>query len=1115
VQNLWSVIKRHLPSWPILCILGAWLLVVLTNYNPGTWLIGWDNLMPEFNFWLNIRRGFSPAWQEYQGLGLVTAMGHGATLPRDLLLWISSLVLPTSFVRYAGAFALLLIGPLGAYALSDELLDEYLDQSVSTRLRRTLALTVAWYYLFNLATVQYFYAYFETFAHFFGFIPWLLWGAITFLKTGSRQHAFRFLLISVLATAGFQVQTLLVVYAMVLSLFCLNAIVNQKNVGLKRAAIVVLLTFIANAFWFLPVAYFTVTEGEINVLAKQNQLGTTEVKLMNQYFGNLADIALLRGYWFEYGDYSHNSSEVFLMPVWREYYQSPFLFIFGYLLFGVVLFGIFSSAFNKKFTWKWSVIGSFALFFLMVSAGNGLLGIPFTLLSAAVPLFGQIFRTAFTKWSMVGGLFYALGLGFALATLTQYLRQTRRWLIYPLSGLCISLSLLLVWPIFQGQLLHDRLQLDLPPVYLRLFEFFQTQPKQSRVAFLPIHSVWSWNHYEWGYRGSGFLWYGIEQPILDRAFDMFSQADETFYHQASTAVYAQDSTQLAHVLKKYDISYLILDESVVSPVFASTLIEKHDPEHQKILYYSEMKQMLNALGAEVAWQDDWLTVYDLRQVHKIAPTFTGNTQPSTVTVGETLLTRVDQPYTATGPYVTPQISDLTQLSPVLFPWSNLTQEELSNVTQTENGLVITSPDQTNKPIQERRVTTPPLGEGTPYALPMSFFYADGILTIAFESVELSTANQVVSLKTPEPIKIATEKMYSGLFVLINGQYVIVEPNQVARLQVGSLKVGEPLSIEVFDRALAEIFPDKIILDGPELGRYDTGPTYWQEVTRTQQYTLSEVGTEFRLFIPSVNFDLLAEFTQLPVYNCQLDEQGSIKKDLQNSTLYLEADDKGTACMSQNLQITSTHLPYFLTISGEHHQGRNLKFFIANKYNERVDFEQLIPSSPYSKTYSLISWPLQPPSNYSLHLDVRSVSGEKSAHSVSELKLWPIGLPLNWLSSLMVTTDASPTVLPATTITHSQKIGTGFYSVRVEPATNTSLLQLSQAYNSGWLAFGKDASLIWKKLSHSKNSGWANAWLIPAGTKHIMIVFWPQLLSIAGFVVLGTTLIGLGLASRKK
>src|SRR4030066_331426 len=95
----------------------AVLSIALTNFEPGTILSGWDNLHPEFNFLINIKRSIFSVWQEYQGLGLLGGMGHASDLFRQIFLWMISFVLPTSFLRYFFHFLMLFLGPLGLYFL--------------------------------------------------------------------------------------------------------------------------------------------------------------------------------------------------------------------------------------------------------------------------------------------------------------------------------------------------------------------------------------------------------------------------------------------------------------------------------------------------------------------------------------------------------------------------------------------------------------------------------------------------------------------------------------------------------------------------------------------------------------------------------------------------------------------------------------------------------------------------------------------------------------------------------------------------------------------------------------------------------------------------------------
>ena len=94
------------------------LVLGVVNFTPGTYLTGWDNLHPEFNFLLNIKRSLFAVWQEYQGLGLLGGMGHAADLPRQIFLYILSIFMPDMYVRYFWTMLTLFLGGLGAYFCS-------------------------------------------------------------------------------------------------------------------------------------------------------------------------------------------------------------------------------------------------------------------------------------------------------------------------------------------------------------------------------------------------------------------------------------------------------------------------------------------------------------------------------------------------------------------------------------------------------------------------------------------------------------------------------------------------------------------------------------------------------------------------------------------------------------------------------------------------------------------------------------------------------------------------------------------------------------------------------------------------------------------------------------
>ena len=103
--------------WPIALIILLEGILFGANYIPGTWLAGWDNVMPEFDFKANIIRNFVGVWQEHRGLGLLDGMSHSANTLHTLLLWILSLVLPRELLRYTFIFGMHLLGGVGMFFL--------------------------------------------------------------------------------------------------------------------------------------------------------------------------------------------------------------------------------------------------------------------------------------------------------------------------------------------------------------------------------------------------------------------------------------------------------------------------------------------------------------------------------------------------------------------------------------------------------------------------------------------------------------------------------------------------------------------------------------------------------------------------------------------------------------------------------------------------------------------------------------------------------------------------------------------------------------------------------------------------------------------------------------
>ena len=167
--------------FPTLIILITGFLA-LRNYEPGTYLSGWDTLHPEFNLPFYVKRIVFGAWQEHQGVGAAASQAHAAELPRILLVFILTKILPLSDVRYAFFFLSLSLGALGVYFLS-----KYLLARDNNRFVLPAAFLASIFYVFNLTTVQQFYVPLEMFAVHFAALPWLFFLAIKYLRENTKK----------------------------------------------------------------------------------------------------------------------------------------------------------------------------------------------------------------------------------------------------------------------------------------------------------------------------------------------------------------------------------------------------------------------------------------------------------------------------------------------------------------------------------------------------------------------------------------------------------------------------------------------------------------------------------------------------------------------------------------------------------------------------------------------------------------------------------------------------------------------------------------------------------------------------------------------------------------
>lgn len=544
-------------------------LVAATNYTPGTFLTGWDNLHPEFAFGMNIKRSIFAVWQEYQGLGLLGGMGHASDLPRQVFLWFMSFFMPLSFVRYFYHFLMLYVGVFGVYVL----LKRYLLVHLSESIRTQAAFLGALFYLLNLGTIQYFLIPFEPYSTFWGFFPWEILVAVAYLSKPTTKRLLLLALVNFLAVPQAYVQTIFLVYMLCLSMLFGNYLLSHWNrVGLWIVTKVLIVILCVNAFWLLPNIYFVIHDVKVTQNAIHNILDTEKFFHMNKNRGTLTDFIFLKEFNYDFVENNPVTKKPdYMMRPWMNHVESLPGIIIGLLSFMLVLYGL-----TVKHTHQRFLIGIFVLAAIVFLSDTVIIATINELLRV-VPIINQIFRNPFSKF-IVPAIFvftalFAIGVGTLLERYQGKKVVERR---IPL----LVLTCVLLWyglPAFFGNFLSWQVRIGIPQNYFDLFSYMATQDKNARIMNMPQGSFWGWGTYSWGHTGSGFLWYGIEQPITDRAFDVWSKDLEGFYWESVYAIRKKDQKLFNNILEKYQIGYVLYD-----PSYAPS-----DATLQRVLYQQE------------------------------------------------------------------------------------------------------------------------------------------------------------------------------------------------------------------------------------------------------------------------------------------------------------------------------------------------------------------------------------------------------------------------------------------------------------------------------------------------------------------------------------------------
>jgi len=1106
------LIKKYKHFLPFFIINAVFFVIVIVNISLDKNLLGWDSINPEFNFFINFKRSFSSLWQENYGLGTLAGHGFASTLPHTIVIYLLSFLLPKILLRTVFTFLCFYIGGLGLYFLSKKIIPSIKRFHIAPGAIDYLALIGVLFYWVNLGTIQMFYIQLEAFIIHFAALPWLFLILIKTLDSPSKTNLFFFFLINFFASGQGFIPPLFVAYCFALGIFLTGFMLHFRSIqAVKKSILIVLLTLVINSYWMIPLGYYTVTRSNIYLNSYNNLVSTPEFINKNKKFGDLPDVALIKGFIFEAVDSSGPQYVKYVFEPWVEHHNNQIILLIGWGCFAVTIIGVLAALFYLK---SW-IATSFAGIFLFFFTGLTTDVFPFSLLTQFLqnymPIYRQAFRAAFTKFSI--GVAFSYSIFFVIGTLIL-LHFLVKWFKHKSATyLTIGAVLVLLFyyglPLFKGNFFYERLKNNLPSAYSEIMAYFKTQ-EDGRIADFPQDCPEGWYSYNWRYTGSGFFWYGVRQPFLSRTFDVWNNSGENYYWEVTQAIREKNFGKVDAILEKYNIKWVLYDRNMMHCRDQKALLP-----NEPLLDY--MKNSTNYTFVK-SFQSSSLLPIDIYIRNKEKTQSFIKTVAALPDIGPVYKWNdEDTGYFTYGDYVT------TDNTNVYYPFRSLfskrkAQESDVSIQEDADFISLTTP--IAQELKNRRLIIPP------YAL------TEKILPISL-SLKKKTDNKTYDINIT----------YRFPLIKINDQPIAQNEfsSTIGTVQISSipnLKVslnGENINWDdlnaVYNTFLYTQFSNNLIFVNPATNiasvswSSDNDPVYKVLTERQTSVSFSTGGGNLSVTYPKfIQNSSLSGDTQTfekaipkPCNEIAPNNRNTYSFNEQGETSYIRlVSQNSRQCLTYHFYDFLTSYGYLVGVKMRKITGTNPAFYISNA-NKTHYLDVFLYGTEEFKTHYFIIPPTFPDSiSYDMYYDNFSQNSESTITDFSSITAYQI--PYNFLKNLKITDKNSFVVAPdENTISNIKHPLETFYSFVLNNG-KSQYLYLSQSFDSGWKAYiVPDNGWINRFFpffqgeeikNHVLLNNWANGWKLKENNalqkEHIIIIYWPQYLQFIGYGMLITT-----------
>ncbi|OGK25666.1 hypothetical protein A2954_04565 [Candidatus Roizmanbacteria bacterium RIFCSPLOWO2_01_FULL_37_12] len=1068
--------------FPVLLALISFILFFI-NYTPGTFLVGWDNLFPELNFAKAFKVGLLGVWQWYRGLGSEDGLAHAATLPHTLILFLFSKVFPLNTLRYIFQILMHLLGGLGMYYL----LLKYKKNAF-------LAFIGAIFYEFNLATIQIFYAPLEVFSIHFAALPFLLYLILSLLEKKTKKLIIAFFLLSLLTVSQGFVPTVFIAYLFAVLSILITAYLKNGKTTLKTGFLIISLIFVSNAFWLMPFIHSAITQGGIIKNTKINQLSSNSIYERNTRRGGVLDLLYLKGFMLDTTEDDRQKNLEYIMKDWNSHINNPLIYSIMSTAALIFLIGITKTIYkiykHKKYSFE-----SYFLFLLFVTWLMLGTRVPvFSTINSKIrdilPLFGEAFRFPITKfftvYSFIYTIFFVSGLELIIS-LNYKFKKT-------ISIIAFILLFFYALPVFRGNFFYPILKLKIPGEYFQAIDYFKKEKKSGRIMTLPQASFWNWQFYTWGSRGSGFLWYGIEQPMLERPFDPWNKYNEQYFNEIFFALQTENEKLFQNTIKKYDIEFILLDgyRSLESKIQQKDKLEnfiaKVYPDIQTVRYGNL------TIYKFIEKQPSVLLTNSLRQASPFYYEFE------------------DSIYNAQGNYLTSEDWDTNYLFPSLF--TNKTQADLDFDFDEQNGEIVISPKQELKLTNyEDRLflKADPYPDDTEL-VPIQVIVEDQNILIKTVGVIIITKNYVTEIQPYDGITLNFPNLKNQIIteIKLNGKTIN--------------------SFDTSNYAFAYAHLDNTIYLKTASDRSFTREFSFTNSVKNLVYEIPKDSSSLRY---KISYPIIRPEdwqTNNVLENKDYLIEAPCPDDIQPGSSLFEESDVGitlkaqnsTTCLHQYLYGLVHNMGIYLNIQAKNVSGAPLGFVLDNP-QQNTNFIETILNPNSSKNIIIV--PSSSKffySDYGTHFKNTSSGSDLTVNQINWMNVGYI--PYSWIKTFKLEKNNENTYRsPSLTEIKPDFQNKYQYSVNLQnfplSENQDQYLYLSQSFNSDWLAYrikndpNKLKMFIRNNLpflygsrlkEHVLVNNWANGWKLDPNSNNnsnIVVIFWPQYLQYFGFILL--------------